>query len=49
MTSLFDVRRAARLRNARLSDDRPISDFFARTMSSRNLMIDDFKLPDLPQ
>ncbi len=29
MTSLFDVRRAARLRNARLSDDRPIR-FFAK-------------------
>jgi len=28
MTSLFDVRRAARLRNARLSDDRPIRLFF---------------------
>jgi len=28
MTSLFDVRRAAQLRNARLSDDRPIRFFF---------------------
>jgi hypothetical protein len=30
MTSLSDVRRAARLRNARLSDDRPIRIFISK-------------------
>jgi hypothetical protein len=30
MTSLFDVRCAARLRNARLSDDRPIRIFISQ-------------------